>query len=62
MTRGELADSMGVTEKTIWRYTNEPNGLPHLKLGGRIYIRTEAALKWIAAKEKKPNPRRQKPI
>lgn len=56
--RPTLANELRVAERTIARYENLPNGLPHTTLGGRKLYRVEAVMAWIAAREKRPNPRR----
>ena len=52
-----FAAEVGRHIRTVQRWMNKPDGLPFTKLGGRILIRRESALKWIAAQERQSNPR-----
>jgi hypothetical protein len=54
----ELARKLKVTTRTTRRYRNEPDGLPYLTIGGRIYYRIPSVMDWLAARERRPNPRR----
>jgi len=56
--RVDLAQKWRVTPRTLQRYEAEPDGLPSLKLGGRVYYRFSSAMAWLAARERRPNPRR----
>lgn len=52
-----LAAEFDVSTRTIRRYRNLPNGLPHVRLGGRILYHVDAVRKWIKALERHPNRR-----
>jgi hypothetical protein len=54
--RPSLAQELRVSERTIARYENLPDGLPNTVLGGRKLYRIEAVQAWIAARETRPNP------
>lgn len=54
--RNELAAAIGVTERTIARWTDQADGLPVTKIGNRVFYRLESAREWIAGRERKPNP------
>jgi hypothetical protein len=56
--RPGLAALWHITPKTLQRYEAEPDGLPSLKLGGRVYYRLSSAMAWLAARERRPNARR----
>lgn len=56
-TRSELARELNVTERTIIRYQNQPNGLPRTKMGGRTLYRRDSVLAWLKVNEQRPNPR-----
>jgi hypothetical protein len=58
LDRPSLAEQLRVSERTIARYELLPDGLPSTMLGGRKLYRIEAVMAWIAAREKRPNPRR----
>jgi len=50
----------GITPRTAARYRNEPDGLPYLKWGGRVFIPTEQAAEYIRSRVKRRNPRRRR--
>lgn len=54
-----VAEQLNVTRRTIGRYRREPNGLPHVKIGGRTLYHVETVRKWIAARMVQPNPTRK---
>jgi hypothetical protein len=58
LDREALAAELRVCGKTIARYEAQPNGLPSIKLGGRKLYRVDAVLRWLEARETRPNPRR----
>jgi excisionase family DNA binding protein len=53
-----LAAELGRNPRTIMRWTEQPDGLPFVRLGRRILFKRESVREWIAAREHKPNPRR----
>ncbi|WP_194393866.1 hypothetical protein [Bradyrhizobium sp. CCBAU 51765] len=58
ITEAAFAASAEVTTRTISRYRNQPDGLPFLKLGGRVLIPVEDAREWLRARVVHPNVRR----
>jgi hypothetical protein len=42
--------------RTVRRWRNQPDGLPHLKLGRDVYIPVEEARSWLKSKIVTPNP------
>jgi hypothetical protein len=54
----EFAKSVKISRKTSARYRGQPDGLPFMEFGGRIYIPIEAAREWLRSRVKHPNPRR----
>jgi hypothetical protein len=56
--RPDAAKQAHVTERTLARYENEPDGLPFILWGGRKYYRVEVFRKFILSRECKRNPRR----
>lgn len=52
--RQTLAGELGVTERTVWRYENQPDGLPNLMIGGRKLYRRSSVQAWLDAREDKP--------
>ena len=55
MTLAELAVSTGRSERTVYRWTQQPNGLPTLKLGAQRLVKVETARRWLESLEK-PSP------
>lgn len=58
LDREQLARELDCTTRTIWNYENLPDGLPSLMLGGKKLYRIESVRLWLAARERRPNPRR----
>ena len=59
LTRDQLAGELNVTTRTLWRWQNEPDGLPYTRIGNQLFYRVESVRNWIASRETKPNPRRR---
>jgi hypothetical protein len=57
-TRAELADELRCSWRTIWRYENQPDGLPSVLIAGRKFYRIESVRDWLNKRERRPNPRR----
>ena len=47
-----------VTQRTTSRYRKQPDGLPYLEFGGKIYIPLEESREWLRSRIKRPNRRR----
>ena len=58
MTRDQLATELEVVPRTVIRYQNQPDGLPYVEIGGRIYYRRKSVLEWLESRERRPNKRR----
>lgn len=56
VNKGALAAELQCSERTIYRMMNEPDGLPHVRLRGRIMFNVSSVRRWIAAKETQRNP------
>lgn len=56
VSREELAKLLKISPRTVDRYGTLPNGLPFLMIGGRKMFRLSSVEKWLAAREKHPNP------
>jgi hypothetical protein len=48
--RAVLAAEWGVSERTVYNYELEPNGLPSLKLGGKARYPRREAYEWLQAR------------
>lgn len=59
MLEGDFAKSANVSPRTIARYRAQPDGLPYLEFGGRIYIPISDAKSWLNGRVKRPNQRRK---
>ena len=58
---GEWANERGVHLRTVDRYRQQPNGLPYLEFGGRIYIPRKEGDEWIRSRIRRPNRPRGRP-
>jgi hypothetical protein len=58
ITEVELARRLGRSRRTLKRWRDQPDGLPHCKLGSAVLFRVDTVVEWIAAQERRPNPRR----
>jgi hypothetical protein len=52
----DVAERWDVDKRTLARYRNEPNGLPFMRLGGRIYIHIPGAKEWVKRRTQRRNP------
>jgi hypothetical protein len=57
----EFAAEHDVTQRTVKRYRSEPNGLPWLKFGGKVYIHIEGGKQRLRRRLRVPNPTRSDP-
>jgi hypothetical protein len=57
---GQLAKEFKRHERTVRNWTNEPNGLPFVKLGKRRLIHIPTAREWLLKKLRQPNPVRRR--
>lgn len=57
--RSQLARSLKLSERTLMRYEQQPDGLPSLMIGGRKFYRVSTVIDWLAKRETRPNPRRR---
>lgn len=60
ITRHEAAQQLGCSWRTLCRWESLPDGLPGAIIAGRKYYRIEALRDFIAQRERKPNPRRNR--
>jgi phage terminase Nu1 subunit (DNA packaging protein) len=58
LTRDQLAAELNVTPRTICRWQEMPDGIPHVQVGGRIYYRAASIKAWLESRERSPNKRR----
>ena len=56
LERLEAAREFKVSARTVSEWIDRPDGLPHLRLGKRIYIPVAAAREWIAKRIRQRNP------
>jgi hypothetical protein len=45
--------------RTVRRWLDQPDGLPHTRIGNRILIHIPTAKEWIFSRMRKPNARRE---
>jgi hypothetical protein len=55
----QFAKDLNVDTRTIDRYRAQPDGLPYVKIGGKIFIPLEIAREWLLARVQRPNQRRR---
>ncbi len=55
----QFAAGARISPRTSARYRNQPDGLPFLEFGGKIYIPLEGAREWVQSRVKHPNARRR---
>jgi hypothetical protein len=58
-TQEKFAADHLITTRTVARYRNQPDGLPSVEFGGKIYIPLAEASAWLSARISRPNPRRR---
>jgi hypothetical protein len=51
----EWAAKRSISQRTVARYRQLPNGLPFLVFGGRIYIPNREGDEWIRSMIRRPN-------
>lgn len=54
-----FAAANNISQRTVARYRNQPDGLPFFIWGGEIYIPLEDAKVWLRSRVKRPNSRRR---
>ena len=54
----QFAEENGIHQRTTARYRNQPDGLPFVEFGGRIYIHIPRARQWLESRVRHLNPRR----
>jgi hypothetical protein len=57
-TEAEFAEAHKLSQRTVARYRKQPNGLPFVEFGGRIFIHIPSAKSWLDARLCQPNPAR----
>lgn len=55
----DFAAAHDVNPRTVARYRNQPNGLPYVKWGGRVFIDVNGAREWLGEKTIRRNQRRR---
>ena len=56
--RPGIATGLGVSERSIARYEDLPDGLPSVLIGGRKYYHVPTVMEWLQRRTKRPNPTR----
>jgi hypothetical protein len=54
-----IAKESRVSKRTLARYRNQPNGLPYMEWGGKIYIPRDEGREYLRSRIKRPNQRRR---
>ena len=55
----DFAAAHDVNPRTVARYRNQPNGLPYVKWGGRVFIDVNGAREWLGKKTIRRNQLRR---
>ncbi len=58
LDRPSLARELNCSERTLFRYETEPDGLPSLMIAGKRYYCRAAVLDFLARREHRSNTRR----
>jgi hypothetical protein len=58
LTKAALSKEFGVSERTIDRWRNQPNGIPYTTAGATVLFNVPSVRKWLAKRERHPNRRR----
>jgi hypothetical protein len=58
-TKEQLAEQLRVAPRSINRYMNTPDGIPHVLIGGRVMFKRASVVAWLEGRERRPNPRRR---
>jgi hypothetical protein len=54
-----FAKEVGRDVRTVRRWFNQPNGLPHTRMGRRVLIHVPTAREWLLKQLRHRNPRRR---
>jgi hypothetical protein len=54
----DFARDVNVSQRTIARHRNKPNGIPYMEWAGRIWIHVPGAKKYFASLTHSRNPQR----
>jgi hypothetical protein len=58
LTKAALSKEFGVSERTIDRWRNQPNGLPETTAGATVLFNVVSVRNWLDRRERHPNRRR----
>jgi hypothetical protein len=58
VAEAEFAEAHNLSQRTVARYRKQPNGLPFVEFGGRIFIHIPSAKAWLDARLCQLNPTR----
>jgi len=54
ISRDDLAVELGVSTRTLTRWTFQPNGIPHVEIGNKtLYLRSSVTA-WLESREQRP--------
>jgi hypothetical protein len=56
LTKAEQAKALNVSEKTIDRYTKQPDGMPYTMAGRVKLFRHDWTRDWLASRKRQDNP------
>lgn len=58
LPEADAAAQLGVSPRTMQRWRNQANGIPHTVIGGKIYYNVASLKDWLRSQERRPNPKR----
>jgi hypothetical protein len=56
----KFAEDNNVHQRTVARYRNQPDGLPYVMWGGRVFIHVPRARQWLESRVRHLNPSRER--
>lgn len=59
MTREQIARELGMAPRSLTRWQSMPDGIPFIKVGGKVFFRKSSVLAWLEARETRKNPTRK---
>ena len=57
---GDFAKANNINPRTVQNYRSEPDGLPFVIWGGKVFIPLADARAWLEKRVQRPNPNRRR--
>lgn len=52
----QMAARFAISKRTLLRWINQPDGLPHVRVGRQILFNVKSINEWLADRETRRNP------